>query len=254
MDTKDIILELRTKRGLSQEELAEKVFVTRQAVSRWENGDTTPNTETLKLLSKLFNVSINTLLGSPRQLICQCCGMPLEDTSISKELDGFFNEEYCKWCYADGEYMYHDMDDLIEVCINNMTNEHFTSEQARVYMRNLLPKLNYWKNQTNLDGAEAFDAFKKQLMDEINALHIDGMPKVEQLFALVGGYVNLEYPLPNGKTVKFLDDSATYLGNQLESELEKDRCFGIVANAHFILVCTYEEKGANPDLIVYKKR
>ena len=52
MDTKNIILELRTKKGLSQEELAEKVFVTRQAVSRWENGETTPNTETLKLLSK----------------------------------------------------------------------------------------------------------------------------------------------------------------------------------------------------------
>ena len=88
MDTKDIILELRTKLGFSQEELAEKVFVTRQAVSRWENGETTPNTETLKLLSKLFNVSINTLLGSPQQLICQCCGMPLEDESISKERDG----------------------------------------------------------------------------------------------------------------------------------------------------------------------
>ena len=49
MDTKDIILELRTKLDLSQEELAEKVFVTRQAVSRWENGETTPNTETLKI-------------------------------------------------------------------------------------------------------------------------------------------------------------------------------------------------------------
>mgnify|MGYP000757122000 FL=1 len=69
MDTKDMILELRTKMGLSQDELAEKVFVTRQAVSRWENGETTPNIETLKLLSKLFDVSINTLLGSPRQLI-----------------------------------------------------------------------------------------------------------------------------------------------------------------------------------------
>ena len=254
MDTKDIILELRTKKGLSQEELAEKVFVTRQAVSRWENGDTTPNTETLKLLSKLFDVSINTLLGSPRQLICQCCGMPLEDASISKEADGFFNEEYCKWCYADGEYMYHDMDDLIEVCVNNMASDAFPAEQARAYMQDLLPKLNYWKNQANLDGAEAFASFKKQLIDEINALHIDGMPKLEKLNALVGGYVNMEYPLPNGSCVKFLDDGATYLGNQLESESEKGRCFGIAANADFILVCAYEENGENPELLIYKKR
>ena len=254
MDTKDIILELRTKRGLSQEELAEKVFVTRQAVSRWENGDTTPNTETLKLLSKLFDVSINTLLGSPRQLICQCCGMPLEDASISKEADGFFNEEYCKWGYADGEYMYHNMDDLIEVCVSHMTSDAFPIEQARAYMQDLLPKLNYWKNQTNLDGADEFAAFKKQLIDEINALQIAGMPNLETLNALVGGYINMEYRLPNGSLVKFLDDGATYLGNQLESTLESGRCFGIAANAVFILVCTYAENGENPELIVYKKR
>ena len=79
METKNVILELRTKRGLSQDELAEKIMVTRQAVSRWENGETVPNTDTLKLLSKVFDVSINTLLGQPRRLICQCCGMPLED-------------------------------------------------------------------------------------------------------------------------------------------------------------------------------
>ena len=63
MDTKDVILELRTKKGLSQDELAEKLYVTRQAVSRWENGETIPNTETLKLLSKFFDVSINMILS-----------------------------------------------------------------------------------------------------------------------------------------------------------------------------------------------
>ena len=72
METKEILHELRTKNGLSQDALAEKVFVTRQAVSRWENGETVPNTETLKLLSRLFDVSINTLLGEPRKLRCQC--------------------------------------------------------------------------------------------------------------------------------------------------------------------------------------
>ena len=69
METKDVLLRLRTEKKMTQDELAEKVFVTRQAVSRWEKGETTPNVETLKLLSGVFDVSINTLLGSPRQLI-----------------------------------------------------------------------------------------------------------------------------------------------------------------------------------------
>lgn len=60
METKDIIHELRIKSGLSQEELAQRLMVTRQAVSRWENGETVPNTDTLKLLSEVFCVSINT--------------------------------------------------------------------------------------------------------------------------------------------------------------------------------------------------
>ena len=79
------IKSIRKSKGLSQEELAIKPNVVRQTISKWENGETIPNTETLKRLSKLFDVSINTLLGSPRQLICQCCGMPLDDSSISKE-------------------------------------------------------------------------------------------------------------------------------------------------------------------------
>ena len=125
METREVLFNLRTQKGLSQEELAEKIFVTRQAVSRWENGETVPNIDTLKLLSKFFDVSINTLLGSPQKLICQCCGMPLDDSIISREKDGFLNEDYCKWCYADGEYMYSNMDDLVNVCVKNMADgEH----------------------------------------------------------------------------------------------------------------------------------
>ncbi len=254
METKDVIYGLRTKNGFSQDELAEKVFVTRQAVSRWENGETVPNTETLKLLSKLFDVSINTLLGSPQKLICQCCGMPLEDAIIGKDKDGTPNESYCKWCYADGTYTYSDMDELINVCVPHMVNESFSEEQARAYLKQMLPKLDYWKRYQELSDNGEFEAFKQQLIREINDLHIEGLPKVETLNALVGSFVNLAYPLPNGVSVKFLNDGTTYLGNQLESEFGGDRCFGVLANMDFILICTYEAEGKNPELLLYKKR
>lgn len=219
METKDIILDLRIKKGLSQEELAEKVFVTRQAVSRWENGETIPNVETLKLLSKFFDVSINTLLGSPHQLVCKCCGMNLEDCNISKETDGNFNEEYCKWCYSDGDYT-----------------------------------LDFWKQYIKIGGIEKFDEFKKQLIEEFNVLlKTEGLPRVENLNVLSGSFINLEYRLPNGNVVKFLDDKASYLGSQLEID-GSDRCIGIAANMEFLLICSYEENGQNPELVVYKKR
>lgn len=255
MEPKNIILKLRTGKGMSQDELAEKIMVTRQAVSRWENGETVPNTETLKLLSKEFDVSINTLLGEPRKLICQCCGMPLEDDAIlSHNSDGTFNENYCKWCYADGTYTYSDMDELIDVCAKHMVNENCSEAQARSYMKELLPKLDYWKRYDELSDKGQFDEFKRKLMQEINDLHIEGLPKVEKLNALVGKYVNLEYRLPNGTKVKFLDDEKTYLGNQLEAEFGGERCFGVIASMDFILVATYEAGGENPELVVYKKR
>ena len=138
MEEKNIIFRLRREKGLSQEDLAEKVFVTRQAVSRWENGETVPGTETLKLLSKLFDVSINTLLGSPRQLICQCCGMPLDDASLSKEIDGAFNEDYCKWCYSDGRFTYESMEELIDYLAEHMSDENRPPAQVRTYFEEWL--------------------------------------------------------------------------------------------------------------------
>ena len=231
MNTKDIIHDLRTKHGLTQEQFAEKLFVTRQAVSRWETGETVPNTETLKLLSNCFNVSINTLLGSPQTLYCQCCGMPLDDTILGRNRDGSLNEDYCQWCYADGSYTYSDMDDLIDVCVSHMAGDGFTEEEARSHLKQVLPTLAYWRNRKELGDDGAFENLKKQLIEEINALAIPGMPKLVKLNALV-----------------------TYLGNQLESEAEEGLCYGVLACADFILICTYGENGASPELLLYKKR
>ena len=147
MEVKDVLKELREKRGYSQEQLARRVMVTRQAVSRWETGETQPNTDTLKLLSKEYDVSINTLLGSPRQLYCQCCGMPLsEDSYISKEPDGSFNVEYCKWCYDGGEFVYASKDSLIEFLLSHMPNpDQLSEEDRRAQYDALLSQLKHWQ-------------------------------------------------------------------------------------------------------------
>lgn len=147
MDTKDVLKKLREDNNLTQDQMADKLMVTRQAVSRWEVGDTQPNTDTLKIISKEFNVSINTILGSPRQLICQCCGMPLsEDSMISKEPDGSFNESYCTWCYTDGDFVYQSKDALLDFLIGHMPNpDNLSDAERRVQYDGYLSKLDHWK-------------------------------------------------------------------------------------------------------------
>ena len=148
MNTSEVLKDLRMKRGITQDEMAERLFVTRQAVSRWENGETTPNVDTLKLISKTFDVSVNTLLGSPRTLICQCCGMPLnEDNTISREMDGSFNEDYCKWCYTDGKFIYKTIDELLDFLVEHMSPDNLSPEQAREYFLKFLTELQHWKKR-----------------------------------------------------------------------------------------------------------
>ncbi|MCR5741195.1 MAG: helix-turn-helix transcriptional regulator [Gammaproteobacteria bacterium] len=58
------LYELRKKSGLSQEELAERLGVSRQAVSKWERAEASPDTDNLILLSKIYNVSLDDILNS----------------------------------------------------------------------------------------------------------------------------------------------------------------------------------------------
>lgn len=104
------------------------------------------------------------------------------------------------------------------------------------------------------EGKEQYEKFKQTLISEFNSLGIPGMPKIEELYPLVGNYVNLEYPLPSGQTVKFLDDNSMYLGNQVECQHKEGRCYGLLGDEHFLLVCEYGADGTDPEVVIYVRR
>ena len=144
METKEILIDLRKNNQLSQDEMAEKLFVTRQAVSRWETGETVPSTDTLKVISKTFGVSINTILAQPHNTICQVCGMPLKEGVYSTEANGSVNDKYCKWCYYDGGFhVAETVDAMIEDILPNMN--WASPEVMRDFLRKQLPTLEYWQ-------------------------------------------------------------------------------------------------------------
>ena len=146
MEFYEVFTDLRKKMGFSQNQVADELHVTRQAVSRWERGETIPEPDTLLALSRLLRVSVNTLLGSPRTMVCQSCGMPLSDEFLSREADGTLNEKYCKWCWDDGRFAQDcTMEEMVEHCIPNMPLGQSDPEACRAYMRGLLPTLERWK-------------------------------------------------------------------------------------------------------------
>ena len=146
MEFKDHFLKLRERRGLSQQEVAEQLNVTRQAVSRWERGETTPNVDTLKQISRLMDVSLNTLLGCPRELYCQSCGMPLEDEFLGRGSDGALNEKFCKWCYDEGHFLSDcTMEEMQEQCVSILVQQGVEESAARQHMASILPQLERWK-------------------------------------------------------------------------------------------------------------
>lgn len=152
MNTKDTILSLRKGLGLTQDEFAEKLHLTRQAVSRWENGETVPNTDTLKLISETFQVSTDYLLGrSPS--ICQSCGMPLySDSEKGTEADGSLSEDYCTYCYQKGTFpLPATLEDMVENNFqllahwNKAAGMEAPGEDARETLGRFFANLKRWK-------------------------------------------------------------------------------------------------------------
>ena len=152
MAIKDVLPEIRKEKGITQEELAAKVYVTRQAVSRWETGETTPSIDMAKLLACALDVPVTRLLDLPQEPTCQCCGTPFSVPNMpaGTDADGAENPDYCKWCYDHGEFTNATMDDVIEHSAPYLVQATGVSlDEAVSFMGALLPTLARWKSQDN---------------------------------------------------------------------------------------------------------
>lgn len=102
----------------------------------------------------------------------------------------------------------------------------------------------------------AFEApcrLKEELIAEFNALGIEDMEEITDLYALNGAFVNLAYTLPGGQEIRFWDDGRVYLGNQVHKK-GSDRFYGLTADESYLLVCEYGEGGSDAEIVVYRRR
>ena len=148
MAINDVLPKLRQEHNMTQQELAAKLFVTRQAVSRWENGETTPSIDMAKLIANVLDEPIVRVLDLPQEPSCQCCGTPFSVPNMDKgtDADGTENPNYCKWCYDGGEFASATMDDVIEKSAPYLMQATGVSlDEAVSFMGALLPSLKRWK-------------------------------------------------------------------------------------------------------------
>ena len=153
MALQDVILGIREKHGFSQDDLAEKLFVTRQAVSRWENGETTPTIDTLKKIAELFEIKASTLLGLSETPVCQSCAMPLQNIAdFGTNNDGTVNINYCVYCFNDGMFT-HDrsIEEMVESNLkfldefNAQNGTSYSEDEARTILKLHLASLKRWQ-------------------------------------------------------------------------------------------------------------
>lgn len=81
MELKEKLVTLRKEKGLTQLTVAEKLDISRQAISRWESGTALPSTDNLKCLSILYEVPVDYLLKEDSE---RKSGVPIDELSLGK--------------------------------------------------------------------------------------------------------------------------------------------------------------------------
>ena len=163
------LIAVRRAHHLTQEQLAAKLFVTRQAISRWERGEVTPGIDMMKLIAAVTGEPLSHLLEMPEHY-CQSCGMLLTSDDCGTDAAGAATDRYCKWCYDHGEYTYETtMEAMIEDCAPRLAqNTGMSLDEAVSLMGAVLPQLERWRTvQENEEryGAGAIDAANEALLD-----------------------------------------------------------------------------------------
>ena len=152
MEVGKAIQNARRKAGMTQEQLAAKVYVTRQAVSRWETGESEPSIDMRKLLASVLDVPVTDLFDLPDVPSCQCCGTPFDvpNMPFGTNADGTENPDYCGWCYQNGAFTSSGLDEIIERNVPYLRQATgYTQEEAVSFMGALLPTLKRWSSVRN---------------------------------------------------------------------------------------------------------
>lgn len=174
---KDALARLRRERGLTQEELARRLYITRQAVSRWEVGATEPSIDMLKLIARELDVPVTELLDMPEHY-CQSCGMMFTAPGQhGHEADGSEAEDFCRWCYENGVYTYEtSMDEMIEDCAPRMAEAMgWTVDEAASLLGAVLPTLRRWREVAENEkayGEETRAAYGDEVADASNKKYL----------------------------------------------------------------------------------
>ncbi len=177
MKLNEKIAEARKRKGLTQEQLAAQLYVTRQAVSRWERGEVVPGIDMLKLIATVLDEPIVQLLDMPERY-CESCGMILFPAEYGTDAKGQPDEHYCKWCYEQGKYTYDTtMDEMIEDCAPRLAkNTGMSEDEAVSLMGAVLPHLKRWSvvhaNEMRY-GEEARERYGDAAVDTSNDRLLD---------------------------------------------------------------------------------
>ena len=100
-----------------------------------------------------------------KQKFCQSCGMPLTDDVLGTNADGTKNEDYCMYCYKDGQFLQDcTMEEMIEHCaqfvnaVNEGLEKPITKEEYIGMMKSYFPQLKRWRQTLDVNNDEAMNA------------------------------------------------------------------------------------------------